>query len=256
MAERWTRIWWVRPVSSRTRSMLCRSASATTSKCVTAGFPTPAAMSVGLSGSRPTGASMVPVSGNPSPTTTALYRRSTCRFAIIATSLEYAGSPLASTMRPEVSRSRRCTTPGLVGSSPPAMPLPRSALTSVPAGMNHEAGRFVHHQEVLVLEGHGDGYVLRREPFFGEPGFDELPVPDPVRGGALITVDVEVAFPDEALHEATAETETPGGQPVEAFPRFRGFYPEALGRHPARSSTADEKPLLTLTHAGAGSGWP
>ena len=43
-----------------------------TSKCVMAGFPTPAAMSVGLSGSRPTGESMVPVSGKPSPTTTAL----------------------------------------------------------------------------------------------------------------------------------------------------------------------------------------
>src|SRR4028118_621342 len=67
MAERWTRIWCVLPVSSRTRSIVCSTDSSSFSKRVTASLPTPAAISVGLSGSRPTGASTVPVSGTRTP---------------------------------------------------------------------------------------------------------------------------------------------------------------------------------------------
>jgi hypothetical protein len=63
--------------------------------------------------------------------------------------------------------------------------------------------------------------------------------------------------PDQALHEAPAEPETLGGQPVETLPGFRGFYPEAFGWHPLFDlcpgfGRGDE----AFTHAGAGSGWP
>jgi len=74
--------------------------------------------------------------------------------------------------------------------------------------MNDEASWLVHHQEVLVLEDHGDGKVLGREPFLGKPGLDELPVPDLERRRSFLAVYEQVTFSDEALHEAAANPET------------------------------------------------
>jgi hypothetical protein len=85
---------------------------------------------------------------------------------------------------------------------------------------------------VLVLEDHGDGNILGRESFLGKLGLDELPVPDLVRRRNFLAVYEQVTFSDEALHEAAAQPETSGGEPVETLPYFRRFYPEALGLHP------------------------
>ena len=107
--------------------------------------------------------------------------------------------------------------------------------------MNDEAGRLVHHQNVLVLEDHADGYVLERESFLGKLGLDELPVSDLIRRRNFLTVYEQVTFSDEALHEAAAAPETSGGEPVETLPSFRRFCPEALGVHPL-GETAGQDP--------------
>ena len=62
--------------------------------------------------SRPSGASIVPVRAGGRPSTSARYSRVTARRRISSDSAKYACSVRASTIRPDVSRSRRCTTPG------------------------------------------------------------------------------------------------------------------------------------------------
>ena len=109
--------------------------------------------------------------------------------------------------------------------------------------MNDEASRLVHHQDVPVLEDNGDGNVLGREFFLGKLGLDELPVPDLVRRRNVLAVYEQVTRSDEALHEAAAQPETTGGQPVETLPCFPRFYPETLDLHPLGETASQD-----LTH--------
>ena len=76
--------------------------------------------------SRPSGASIVPVRDGGRPSTSARYSRTISRAASAAFSRRWASSLLATTSRPEVSRSSRWTIPGRHG-SPPAAPRAASA---------------------------------------------------------------------------------------------------------------------------------
>ena len=85
------------------------------------------------------------------------YSRSIARDFIAFPSADSVASFLATTSRPDVSRSRRCTRPGR-SASPGSAPCrcPSSALTSVPLRaavrrMRDHAGRFVHDDEIVVF---------------------------------------------------------------------------------------------------------
>jgi hypothetical protein len=56
-------------------------------------------------------------------------------------------------------------------------------------------------------------------------------------------VDEKVIVHDEPLHEAAADPEPPGGQPVDALPGLCGVYCEGLYGAPSLDRTT--KPLLT-----------
>ena len=89
-----------------------------------------------------------------------------------ALSAAWTGSERATTSRPDVSRSSRCTMPARSGSSPPAT-RPASACASVPwrcprAGWHDHAGRLVDDDQVLVLPGDANG-VGRGRPAGAAP---------------------------------------------------------------------------------------
>src|SRR5687767_622171 len=103
---------------------------------------------------------------------------------------------------------------------------------------------------MLVLEEHGDGDLLGREILLGDARFHALSALDPVGRIGFVTIDEEEIFLDESPHEATADPEPPGSQPVDALPGLCRVYSEIL--YGASSPLEDE----ALTHAGAESGWP
>ena len=173
MASRCARIWCVRPVSSRTRSSVVarqrpldlevRDGAA---RLVRVGRHARAHAPV---------AAERRVDRAPARRRAAVDERRGTRArarAARAASLSAActGSLRATTSRPEVSRSSRCTMPARSGSSPPAA-RPASAWASVPprcprAGMDDDAGGLVDDEQVLVLPGDRErrGGGLRRGP--------------------------------------------------------------------------------------------
>ena len=162
MASRWARIWWVRPVSSRTRSSVVAGSASSSAKCVTAprGWSVSVLTRVRWRRSRPRGASIVPVRAGGRPSTSARYSRTSARRASASRSARWVASSRATTSSPEVSLSRRCTIPARPASPPAARPA--SAWLSVPSrcprgGVHDEAGRLVDDEQVLVLVGDGEG---------------------------------------------------------------------------------------------------
>ena len=117
------------------------------------------------------------------------------------------------------------------------------------ARVNHEPCRFVHYQDMLVLEDHGDRDHLGREILLGDARFHVLSALDPVGRIGLAAIDEEEVFLDESLHDATADPEPPGGQPVDALPGLCRVYSESLYEAPFLAWEA-------LTRAGAESDWP
>ena len=118
-----------------------RARASCSSKCVTAWRAARPStdMRAEVLGSRPIGASMVPLRDGGRPCTSVTYSRSMRRARSMSESAVCAAGSRASTSRPVVSRSRRCTTPGRSGSSPPAMPCASRPWTSV-ASRRPEAG--------------------------------------------------------------------------------------------------------------------
>src|ERR687897_1864841 len=94
--------------------------------------------------------------------------------------------------------------------------------------VHHEPCRFVHYQDMLVLEEHGDGDLLGRESLLGDTCFHALSAPDRVGRIGFAAIYEEEIFLDKSLHEATADPEPPGGQPVDALPGFCRVYSEVL----------------------------
>src|SRR5690606_36258113 len=129
-----TRIWWVRPVSSRHSSAVCARKRSRSRKWVTASRPSSrTAMRMRSRGWRSIGASAVPPETS-APTTTARYWRCTSRAESCATSAVCASSVRATTITPEVSLSSRCTMPAR-GSAASAGSRCSSAFTRVPDGL-------------------------------------------------------------------------------------------------------------------------
>src|SRR5688572_4971373 len=115
--------------------------------------------------------------------------------------------------------------------------------------MHHESCRFVHYQDVGVLEEDGDGDLLGREILLGEARFYELSAADPVGRRGFVAIDEQEVLLDEALHAATADPEPPGGERVDAFPGLRGIYYEV----PVRGSFARrDEPSLAPAQETAG----
>ena len=123
IACRCARIWWVRPVSRRTRSSVTpRQRRARSSKCVTAarGSSVSVDIRVRTRRSRPSGASIVPAARRRAALDEReVLARHLARAAERLCSARVRASVRATTSSPEVSRSRRWTMPGALGSSPP-----------------------------------------------------------------------------------------------------------------------------------------
>jgi hypothetical protein len=113
--------------------------------------------------------------------------------------------------------------------------------------VHYEACRFVHYQDVLVLEEDRDGDLLGRYALLGDARLHALSVPDPVGRRGLAAIDEQEIVFDESLHEATADPEPPRGQGVDTLPSLRGVYSE--GRSLA---CRDGEPLLTPAQKAAG----
>jgi hypothetical protein len=77
-----------------------------------------------------------------------------------------------------------------------------------------------------------------------------LSAPDPVGRIGLAAIDEQEVLRDQALHEATADREAPGGQPVDALPGLCRVYSEVLYGAPSLVWTT--KPLLTPAQKAAG----
>ena len=116
--------------------------------------------------------------------------------------------------------------------------------------MHHEPRRFVHYQDMLVLEEHGDGDLLGREILLGDARFYALSALDRVGRIGFAAIDEEETFLDESPHEATADPEPPGGQPVDALPGLCRVYSEVL--YGAASLLWTTKSLLTPAQKAAG----
>ena len=103
---------------------------------------------------------------------------------------------------------------------------------------------------MLVLEENGDGDLLGREVIFRDACLHALSAPDPVGRRGFAAIDEQVVLLDETLHEATADPEPPGGQPVDPLPGLCGVYSEGLYGAPSLDWTT--KPLLTPAQKAAG----
>src|SRR5215212_2013412 len=99
--------------------------------------------------------------------------------------------------------------------------------------MHHEPCGLVHDQDVLVFEDYWDGDLFRRESFVGKVCLDFLPAPHFERRRDTFILDEQEIVLDQPPHEAPAQPETPGGQPVETLPGLVEVYVEAPKRHPA-----------------------
>lgn len=116
--------------------------------------------------------------------------------------------------------------------------------------MHHEPCRFIHNQDVLVLEDYGDGDLLWREVILGDARFDALSAADPVGRRGFPTIDEQEVLRDQALHEATADAEPPGGKPVDTLPGLCGVYSEVPGQ--GSFACEDDEPLLTPAQKATG----
>ena len=94
----------------------------------------------------------------------------------------------------------------------------RACPTGCQPRVHHEPCRFVHYQDMLVLEDHGDGDLLGREILLGDARFHVLSAAYPVGRIGFVAIDEQEVLLDESLHEAAADPEPPGGQPVDALP--------------------------------------
>ena len=114
MEARWTRIWWVRPVSRRHSTWVQPEYRVKTLQWVTAGRPFRGSTAIFFrsTGWRPMGASTVPESSRKLPTATASYTRAREWSWSCSARARWALSFFAAMMRPEVSRSMRWTMPG------------------------------------------------------------------------------------------------------------------------------------------------
>ena len=154
MAARCARIWWVRPVSSRTSSSVVRGSASSTSKCVTAvrALSVEVDIAVRRARSRPSGASMVPAARVRS----ALHQGEVAPLHL-APADHRASAPRGPPLTSPRASARRCRGPGgarcrrAQGPAPPAA-LPFRAWASVPAapagaGMHHHARGLVDHHQ-------------------------------------------------------------------------------------------------------------
>ncbi len=160
IAAMWTRIWWVRPVSSdhpqqrAAAAAGARSRSGCGPRAARRCRSTSARGRAGGARSGRRSCPCAPADGRrPAPGT----RAAAARRPAAAFSARWTASFLATTSRPEVSRSSRCTIPARHGSSPPAArPVERLGERPGPVaarGVHHHAGGLVDHQQVLVLVG-------------------------------------------------------------------------------------------------------
>src|SRR5918994_3226152 len=118
--------------------------------------------------------------------------------------------------------------------------------------MHHEPCRFIHDQDVLVLEDYGDGDLLGRETILRYARLHPLSAADPVGRHCFPAIDEQEVLRDQALHEAAADPQPPGGKPVDTLPGLRGVYPEVPGR--GSLACRDDEPLLTPTQKATGPG--
>ena len=145
--------------SRAARAAACRCGSArSTSKWVIAsrGSSVSVETRVRTRRSRPSGASILPRRAGGRPSTSARYSRTSSRAASSAFSAAWTGSERATTSRPDVSRSSRCTMPARSGSAAghPAGQRLRERAVAVPARRMHDhARRLVDDDQVLVLPG-------------------------------------------------------------------------------------------------------
>ena len=177
IAAKWARIWCVRPVSSRASTSVSAGSTSRTSKCVRAvARPAPAD---GPPLGRPVVAAERRVDRPRARARPALDQRQVRRgrprgALIIAERRRCASASRATTISPEVSRSRRWTIPGRAGSPPPSSsPSSVDERRSPGPGrrMDDQPWRLVDHREALVdmdeprLAAHGSaasGARLRR----------------------------------------------------------------------------------------------
>jgi hypothetical protein len=94
--------------------------------------------------------------------------------------------------------------------------------------VHHEPCRFVHYQDVLILEDDGYGDLFGGEILLGDMRFNGLSAADPVGRRGFAAIDEQEILLDESPREATADPEPPGGKPVDALPGFCRIYSDVL----------------------------
>src|SRR6266511_3179107 len=216
MAERWTRIWWVRPVRGRASTRVRSPSRSHTSTSVAAPFPVAAPTPI-LARLRSSAASTRKRSCSTLPRTRARYRRSTsCRRNIPARAACVASS-LATTMRPDVPASNRWTIPGR--SPPPrrdsGISRERSLFTSVPT-RPCPGGRLRDHQQVVLLIGDGQRARLGGQlAGLWDQGLDAFASGQAVRFLAAPAVDQDQALGDRPLDVSPGYSELPRDHGIE-----------------------------------------
>jgi hypothetical protein len=115
------------------------------------------------------------------------------------------------------------------------------------AGVYDETGGLVHHQEVLVLEDHGDGNILGLGALVDEPGLDALTAADLAgRGGCFVAVEAYQTVFDHAPRRTPAHVEALGDQAIQPLPGLPRFDLEVVTRVVQR----EPRPSKEGTEAG------
>ena len=244
--SRWTRIWWVRPVCSSSRSRSATPKRPTTKASVRAARPVGRDRS---SASGPAGA------GRSAPRSRSGSRRGGPRPAprrcagpgarrSPSPSRRWARSVLATTMSPEVSRSSRCTMPGRP-SAPPDRVVPRatSAFTSVssqwpgagcttrPAGLSITARCS---SSKTTVSGMAAGWRVRGGSWSGIRTVTRSPRARSREARAVLPSTSTAFCGDQAGGLRAGEAKLVGEEPVEALGRLGGDR-EAQLRQPRRT---------------------
>jgi hypothetical protein len=76
-----------------------------------------------------------------------------------------------------------------------------------------------------------------------------LSAADPVGRRGIFAIDQQEVLRDQALHEAAADAEPPGGKPVDTLPDLCEVYSEIPGRG---SFACRDEPLLTPAQKATG----
>ena len=245
----------MRPVSRRTRSNACSGRSSTTSKCVTAsrGVSVSSDCRVGSERSRPIAASIRPALDRGRPRTSARYSRSSRWRRTSPRSRLYASSVLATTSRPDVCRSSRCTMPGRSGLT--ARPsCPRSACTSVPPEWP-APGCTTRPAGLSTTRRCSSSKAIRRSSGCATSGsatgrleLDLLPLPQPVGLLPRDPVDAHLAGREQPLGRGPrADLVERREEPVEANPRRRRRDADADQERGALLSERSSDPRRTAT---------